>query len=166
MRTAALAFGWLILTACGGGASTTSVMIGSGGGMVVSDGVTLMFPPGALTADTMVSVAVSGACPAAYTCLSPVYTFEPSGTTFATPVAVSMDFSGAAAADAILTWSSPGGTTYSDLPTAASGSTVSAQITHFSQGFVSKRAVGSGCTSSAQCAAGQLCVSGTCVAGP
>jgi hypothetical protein len=63
-------------------------MIGVSGGTVSAPGVLLTIPPGSLTGNTPVAIATTAEVPSGYTALSPVYTFEPPGTTLLVPATV------------------------------------------------------------------------------
>ena len=90
---------------CGGGGgrtgpkgtgATNSAVIGAAGGSITLEGVTVMFPPGALTMDTTITLTSTLEQPPETfdTWNSPVYAFAPEGLVFAKPVVVSMDFTG------------------------------------------------------------------------
>lgn len=110
-----------------------SEMVGPTGGIVMaSDGsVALVLPPGALS--EMVEITVDDVADSVrgYDLNTPVYEFGPEGTTFALPVTVQFQ-----AADGVVFWTLPGSQTYAALPTTGGPGVRSAQVTHFSRGFV------------------------------
>jgi hypothetical protein len=128
--------GWIAAAiGCGssdatGGASAT---VGSAGGTVsLPGGPTIQIPAGALSANTTVTIQGAGQAPSG----APIYQFGPSGTSFAQAVAIEMPVPAGTTAPAIY-WTQPGSTTaYDALPTTVSGGTATAQVTHFSLGFV------------------------------
>jgi hypothetical protein len=114
------------------------VAIGPDGGTLSAYGVAIDVPPGALATSVALSVTPSSEePPAGYALVSSFYRFEPEGTTFAVPVAVHFqtDATEATVPGASVHWSLPGGG-YEAIATTWSGSTASAQVTHFSAGFV------------------------------
>lgn len=92
----------LVLTACGGGgggstSTSTSATIGAAGGTVNGpSGAQVVIPPGALAQATAIEVAQSSAgspgLPAGVTAYGPIYAFTPHGTTFLTPVTITVPF--------------------------------------------------------------------------
>jgi formylglycine-generating enzyme required for sulfatase activity len=134
------------LTACKGsgggnpiGSGTTATMsIGASGGTVTLDGVTLTIPANALSSTVEIKITeTSDPAPAPYQAYSPVYKFEPDGTTFSQPVTVAMRFTGDASR-AVLYWSAGAG--YDPITGSAMGDRYVAQVTHFSSGFVAAMA--------------------------
>jgi hypothetical protein len=116
----------------------------SGGEVALSGGAALTVPAGALNADVPVSITQS---PAARPqgALGPVFEFGPSGTTFAAPVTVTFPVpQGTTEASAY--WTLPGSTEYDALPTTIAGGVATAEITHFSAGFL-----GAPCSPGAAC---------------
>jgi hypothetical protein len=109
--------------------------IGPGGGTVSFEGATLVVPPGALAANVEVRVTVAAATRAGYNLYSSVFRFEPAGTSFARPVSLSLPFSGDANLATVF-WSRRSGTGFDRLGGVPSGNTVTAPISHFSEGFV------------------------------
>jgi hypothetical protein len=145
-----LGIGLAIAAGCGGGGDgggpegtgeTTSQTIGSAGGEIAVGGARLTVPPGALAADTEISVtSSSGGAPAGAAAFSPPYVFAPAGLAFAVPATLALDFSGDASTVAIL-WSADG-TSWEALSSAVDGASVSASIAHFSTGFAADGTVG------------------------
>jgi archaellum component FlaF (FlaF/FlaG flagellin family) len=130
----------LALCACGDKARTQSqngaAIIGSAGGTVtLTGGPTLTIPAGALAQDTTITIQASTkATPGG--ALGAYYEFGPAGTTFTTPATVA--FPVPAGTDrAWIMWSRPGSATdYDRLSTDVSGSSATAQVTHFSDAVV------------------------------
>jgi hypothetical protein len=123
-----------------GGDGVARKMIGPGGGTVELSGTTVTIPAGALSAmqEIVVSVA-SNTSPSGYTAYSPVYSFGPEGLMFAVPVKVSISFSGGANPEFF--WTLAGSTTtFERLASTVSGGAASADVTHFSRGFVGRAA--------------------------
>jgi hypothetical protein len=107
--------------------------VGPSGGTVTGDGVTLAIPAGALPADQQISITRTIDAPPT-NAIGALYKFGPDGLTFAVPVRVTFTVS-AASPDAIVYWSTPNGG-YEAKPSEVSGTTVAANIAHFSSGFV------------------------------
>lgn len=111
----------LSLAACGDdeaaqpAAPTAAATLGAAGGTLVGpDGVELVVPPGALSADTELRITKTSAgapgLPSEASATTPVYEFTPHGLLFAKPVTLRMPFTpptGAAAADIFM--AGPGG---------------------------------------------------------
>ena len=119
-------------------------------------GPALEIPPGALSGNTRITIQQAvGAAPAG--AVTAVYTFGPAGTTFTTPVKVSFPVpAGTGAADVSVYWTEPGSTDrWHALPATISGTTATAEITHFSSGFV-----GAHCTAGGACLPGNPCHTG------
>jgi hypothetical protein len=114
-----------------------AVSIGSAGGTVSCSGASLTVPAGALAAPVSIQITATGStAPTGYTGYSPIFRFEPAGTTFAVPVRVSLPFTGDASR-ATLFWSrATGGSGYERIGGLASGSTLTGSVTHFSTGFI------------------------------
>jgi hypothetical protein len=145
------------LTACGGGGSSEhsldastgdastapagdgGVTIGPDGGSLVTFGLEVDIPPGALSSPATLSVAQSTAAPpAGYELLTPLYRFRPDGITFAVPVTVHFELANGAnvPAGASAFWSHPHAATYDPVTTTFSPSSATALATHFSTAFV------------------------------
>jgi hypothetical protein len=124
--------------------------VGAGGGAVaLTGGPHLAIPAGALAADTAITVtAATGQLPGA---LTPVFQFEPDGTTFAAPATVTFAVP-AGTTTALLVWSALGGPDdFEKIPVQISGGTARAQVGHFSMGYLVPGAVSSASPPSAQC---------------
>jgi hypothetical protein len=120
----------------GTGASQTETISSSSGGEITVEGTTLSVPPGALPADTEITVtSTTGNPPAQFaTWSSPVFKFDPDGLVFLMPVQVSLEFTGTPT-DPVVMWSQPTGG-FENLGGTVSGHTITTSVIHFSQGFV------------------------------
>lgn len=80
-----------------GGATAGTNIKAADGGTVTADGVTADIPPGALAADTTITVDVTDGAgePDAASILSKVYDFGPNATKFSKPVKLTIDFDAA-----------------------------------------------------------------------
>jgi ZU5 domain len=107
-------------------------VVGTSGGTVMENGVTLVIPANALTIDTPITVTATSA-PAGFTLASTAFQFGPSGTTFAEPVAVTIPLT-ASTPGAHLFWSNTSGG-FDDIGGTVSGLNVTANVSHFSIGF-------------------------------
>lgn len=147
----------LALAACGGSSkvgegeaegepSSKSQTIGSSGGTVVIEDVSIEVPPGALKKDETLTVSeTEEAPPKGYEAYTPVYRFEPQGLTFAEPVTVTFTVTGEAK-DPVIFWSTIDKEDEFDrMPTTIGKGTVSTEVSHFSLGFVGNPA-GHTCT--------------------
>jgi hypothetical protein len=124
----------------GGPEPTTSGSVGPSGGTVTlgsgASTVTITVPPGALPSTLTITITQTNqACPGGFHCYSPVFEFEPSGTTFQKPVTVSLPFTGNQQL-ATLFWSYPTATGYQRLGGLPAGPSLAGAVTHFSTGFV------------------------------
>jgi hypothetical protein len=113
--------------------------IGPEGGTISVDGAVVTFPANAVSSPLSITITPSDdAPPAGFTALSRVYHCEPSGTTFAQKVTMTMTFTGDAT-NATMFWSSGADPTFKDVGGTASSGTMSAQVEHFSSGFVGEK---------------------------
>lgn len=144
MKRLPAAAGMAVLSAalaCGGGHGdevlrSTAQNIGAAGGIVsMSEGPTITIPPGALAADTTVTVSqMSAAAPSG--AISPLFRFGPDGTTFGSPVAIAFPVPDGTTVAAIY-WTKPGSATdYETVPATVEGTIATAYVTHFSSGYV------------------------------
>jgi hypothetical protein len=118
--------------------SAVTQTIGPQGGTIVVDGATVTFPPNALAVPTSITITpTDDAPPAGYVALSRVYHCGPSGTTFAQGVTMAMTFHGDATGARVF-WNSGADPAFKDLGGVAQGSVMTAQVLHFSSGFVGK----------------------------
>jgi hypothetical protein len=117
--------------------------IGATGGEIDSSGVKLTIPAGALDRNVTITVATSpDPAPSDYVAASPVFVFGPDGLTFAKPITVTMAFTDDGQPVSAF-WSTTTGNGFDDIGGTASAGKMTAQVTHFSQGFVGRhRALG------------------------
>jgi hypothetical protein len=117
----------------GGGGSAS---VGPSGGTVsVRNGPDLQIPANALAADTTITIQ-QATTPAPDGALTAVYDFEPDGTGFSSPVTVSFPLPAGTTAVSIY-WTRPGSTTeFEPIPTTISGTTATAEVWHFSSGYL------------------------------
>ena len=126
------------------GASASATVGASGGALTLGD-LDLVIPPGALESDVEITVTVtSEAVPGSFTGFSPVYRFEPAGTTFAAPVEVRLPFAGDADTASIF-WTRGEGETFVALPTRVESGQALTETSHFSRAFVGTACTGSCC---------------------
>jgi hypothetical protein len=128
---------WFAQTGCAVEATARAVLASASAGGTVSlpNGPSVQVPANALAADTLITIRQSTAQPPSGA-LSAIYSFGPDGTTFTTPVTVTFPVPPGTVAASIY-WTLPGSTTeYASLPTTIVGTTASAQVTHFSDGYV------------------------------
>jgi hypothetical protein len=106
------------------------------GGTIEAPGVKLVIPPGALAADTTISVTVRGksGVPDEGKVASSVFDFGPNGLQFTVPATLQLDFDGSnAPADSTAKVAVLDGSTWKPLSDSkVSGSTATATTTHFS----------------------------------
>jgi hypothetical protein len=108
--------------------------------MVSGSGVRLIVPEGAVTNDVTISVASSDVAPPdGYIAVSPIYTFSPDGLVFTKPVVVEITL-GDDGLGSNIVWSSGSGV--EDLPSTISGTFMTANVMHFSRGFIGHRTHG------------------------
>jgi hypothetical protein len=114
---------------------TVASIIGSDGGTVQAEGVTIEVPPGALDEPTELRITrLEDAAPSGYRLASAMYRFEPEGLTFKMPVGVAIQFDGPAA-DLQLFWSDTSGG-FAAVPSTPRGQIMHGETLHFSVGFV------------------------------
>lgn len=118
-------------------APTGSTAIGTAGGSVTADGIALAIPAGALTSDTPIAITSDGVVPSDYSGLSPLFSFSPDGTVFNTPITVAFTLA-TPGIDPVVYWSNATGG-YDALPTTVTTTGVTAEVAHFSHGFVAER---------------------------
>jgi hypothetical protein len=130
------------VASCGSTSTPSSAVtqtIGPEGGTIVVDGATVTFPANAVAAPIAITITPTDEPPPApHVALSKVYRCEPSGTTFAQKVTMAMAFRGDGAG-ATMFWSSGADVTFKDVGGAASDATMTAEVAHFSAGFVGKK---------------------------
>jgi hypothetical protein len=99
--------------------------VGAAGGTVQTPGAVLTIPAGALSSNVVISVTPDAASvPPEFTAFSPVYRFEPSGTTFLTPVTITLTLTTPAANATVFELNAAGG--YDGLVTTTNDTTASA----------------------------------------
>jgi hypothetical protein len=152
------------LVACGDGTSAPgeSFVVGPGGGTFTADGVQLAIPAGAVASDVTITVSddPSGA-PSGFTVDGKVYRFAPEGLTFASPIAVSFPTPSTES----IYWTVAGNAQkFESLATTVDGTHATAQITHFSSGFLGLPADGVTCTVTRR--VGNTCTTTTTVETP
>jgi sugar lactone lactonase YvrE len=128
-----------VLASCSGGGNSTvpGQVVGPAGGTVsAAGGAAVQFPPGALSADTAIVIdQATVSAPAGS--LTPVFQFGPAGTAFNKPVTVSFTLPPGSRTASIY-WTRAGSTTqFERLPTTIRGNVATAQVNHFSLGYVS-----------------------------
>lgn len=121
------------------GASVTQT-IGPEGGTITVGGATMTIPPNALALARQITITSGKANPpAGYVALSPVFTCEPSGTEFASPVSMQIPFSDDGKGPATVFWSSQAQPAFQDVGGTVQGGTMVANVMHFSSGFVGRK---------------------------
>ena len=139
MRTYAL-FAFVVLAACGGSSNNniTKKVGPSGGSVSHSDGTSVVIPMGALSANANITItSVNATAPAGTVLVGPAYDFGPDGTTFATPVTITLPIdatkfpAGRTAADVTIYTAQRGSTQYSALSTTLGSGTASTKTNHF-----------------------------------
>ncbi|MBK9518621.1 MAG: hypothetical protein IPO09_14970 [Anaeromyxobacter sp.] len=133
------------LSACGGGGSDptptpppdgTGTVGVAGGTVTLSTGAAVTIPAGALAGDRTITVAADGTTAPNG---NPRYRFGPAGTTFTSPATVTLPRPAGLAVGtaASVYWTKLGSeNTYDALPATVTASGVTAQVSHFSLGFV------------------------------
>lgn len=120
-------------------ATVPSVTIGPGGGVFDDGGgLQVTVPPGALSSNVQISAThTTTAVASGYGALSNLYDFQPAGITFSKPVTVTLPLPSGAPPNVTIYWSEKNDSSaYDDVNGAVIGSRISAQVTHFSTGFV------------------------------
>ena len=116
--------------------------IGPAGGVVTLGAASITIPPGALSSATLITLHQrSDFPPARYVTYSPFYEFDPAGVTFAIPATVVLPRYGGPASAAVY-WSAATGPGYDRLVSTVGAHVASAQVTHFSTGFLGALAAG------------------------
>ena len=113
--------------------------IGPEGGTIEVAGATVTFPAGALVLEREITVSSGKANPPdGYIALSPVFRCEPSGIDFAQPVTMQMPFTDDGKGAATMFWSSGAQPAFKDLGGTVQGTTMIANVEHFSEGFIGR----------------------------
>lgn len=114
---------------------TTTGQICAAGGTLTVAGVTLDIPAAAFTTCKSVTLTVGGALPTGYQTYSQLVTVAPT-LTLAAPATLTVPFTGTNTAAARLFWSYSGSQGWERRSDAATGNTLSAQLTRLGNGFV------------------------------
>ena len=123
----------------GGGCGSASAIIGAGGGtLTTKSGMTIEFPPGAIDSDTTITVTPSATAPPGGSgAVTPVFDFGPDGIVFAHPVKVAFPLPSSAGSKLAVFWTKHDGSgTFEPIGGTIVGSTMVAEVMHFSSGFV------------------------------
>ena len=122
----------------GSDATLSATIVGQAGGqLVATDGVTLTVGPSSLGGDHTLSVIASmAAVPEGVAASSAYYQFGPSGLTFAQPISISIPAPAGSTGNLSIYWTDGNGG-FVELQTVRVGDTLTAQVSHFSGGFVS-----------------------------
>jgi hypothetical protein len=114
--------------------------IGPDGGTINVGGATVTFPQGALVLARDITITRGKANPpAGYTALSPVFQCQPSGIDFAAPVTMAMPFTDDGKGPATMFWSSGSQPAFADVGGTAANGIMTANVQHFSSGFVGRK---------------------------
>jgi hypothetical protein len=116
-----------------------TVPVGPEGNTIQVDGATVTIPKGALS--TTVSITITSSddgAPAGFTAISKIFKCEPSGTSFAVPVTMTMPFKDDGLPSTMF-WSTGADPTFKDLGGTPTNGTMTATVMHFSSGFVGRR---------------------------
>lgn len=143
----------LVVVGCSGPVGSSGKIKATEGGTVTAAGLLVTIPPGALAADSALTVAVADKAtgPDAANTVTSVFTLGPDGTQFSKPVSLALDFDGATppSGKKIAIAFVQGGAWQALADSAVSGTKVTATTTHFSQYaivWVDGQAVVSGCS--------------------
>jgi hypothetical protein len=142
----------LVLSACGDDNATlpdggndatpplvTTMTIGPLGGTFTAEGgVSFDVQPAAVDAMTPITVTVTATPPSGFTAATGAVTFEPSGTVFARPITMRFPID-PTAADPTLYWSTHDGADYAPLDGTVENGILTAEVSHFSTGFVADK---------------------------
>jgi len=133
-----------LMVACGGGGgggsqdtqdSVTKTVGAAGGTVSLPGGPSLAIPPGALGADTAITIQRSATAPPTGA-VTALFQFGPEGTTFSSPASVGFTVPAGTSAAAVH-WTRAGSTSEFDpLPTTLAGTTATAGVAHLSRGYV------------------------------
>ncbi len=125
----------------GNAGTTVTQDIGPEGGTITVGGATITFPAGALTLKRTFTINVSDTQPpAGYVMLSKFIKCEPSGTDFAQKVSMQMPFQDDGQQPITVFWSSGAQPAFTDVGGTKNGDgTITAEVEHFSAGFVGRK---------------------------
>jgi hypothetical protein len=116
--------------------TTASVAIGPDGGTVAVVGATLTFPAGVVMTPTTITLTrTTDGAPPGFAALSPIYRCDPSGMNFSPPATMSMDFTPDGTTP-VMVWSALNDPTFKPIGGTALGTRLTADVAHFSSGFV------------------------------
>jgi hypothetical protein len=119
--------------------STATKSICATGGTLQVAGATLTIPSGALAFCTLVKLSLSAdPAPDGYTAYSPVVQVDPASTQLAKPATLSLDVAGSPALSAMY-WSQQGTAFFEPVAGTLETGTMTAQVSHFGEGFVAGR---------------------------
>ncbi len=130
----------LVAVGCGGSSGVNiTKMIGPTGGTVShTDGTSVTIPMGALsTAANITITSINAPAPAGTVIVGPAYDFGPEGTTFASPVTITLPIetskipSGRTANDVLIYTAARGSTQYTVLQTGIGSGTATTETSHF-----------------------------------
>jgi hypothetical protein len=123
---------------------SVTATIGPAGGVVRLGDASIVIPSGALSRSTPITLSVSSqSIPASYDAYSALYQFGPAGLTFAVPATVRLPETRASSVATVL-WSTSDGSAYSSLPTHIAAGMATAEVSHFSLGFLGTSATDAG----------------------
>jgi formylglycine-generating enzyme required for sulfatase activity len=115
-------------------AGARTEVVGDKGGVVRFDDVVLDIPAGALAREQSITIRKTAEpAPEGYVAASALYRFEPDGLSFMQPITVTID-APTSARDASIIWSD--GSSFVALETTIAGGRASAEVEHFSSGFL------------------------------
>jgi hypothetical protein len=127
-----------------GTGKSVSKSIGSAGGTIELEQVKLTVGPNIVPSDLNFTITSSpNAAASNFTAHSPIYVFAPNGQDFATPITVEFDVSGKTLKNPVVYWTRKGTAVFERRPSTVNGSKVSAQVSHFSMGFVGEATMSS-----------------------
>jgi hypothetical protein len=133
-----------LVLSCGGEGTSSSPSsitqtVGPAGATIVVEGATVTIPKNALSAPKEITISASdGAAPGAFVALSRVFRCEPSGTSFSQPVTMQMPFTDDGKGGTMF-WSTGADPTFKDVGGKIEGNTMTAEVRHFSSGFVGRK---------------------------
>jgi hypothetical protein len=122
----------------------SSMMIGSAGGTIETDGATLSVPAGGLASSVAITITKTTDLGPIGTTPSVMYLLEPEGQTFALPVTFTIHLAAVPGGGETVVWSKLGitnpmlNTDFELRPTTVTGSDVSAANTHFSHVYAAR----------------------------
>lgn len=122
---------------CGGVPPTSAVIGSSGGTLTTTNGTSIEIPPGAIDADTVISVAESSAPPpSGIGAVTPVFDFGPDGIVFAHPVKITIPLASTAGPLSVWWTNHDGSGTFEPIGGSIVGNSIVVDVTHFSSGVV------------------------------